>query len=122
LTDMTKPVALLPSPPGDGGRAEFPARAAAAARLLRALASEPRLLILCRLTDGEAHVGALLPGTGLSQSALSQHLALLRAEGLVATRREGTSIRYRLADPAAARLLDTLADIFCPAGPGGTGA
>jgi ArsR family transcriptional regulator len=101
---------------------DFPARAAAAARLLRALASEPRLLILCRLAEGEASVGALLPGTGLSQSALSQHLALLRAEGLVATRRAGTSILYRLADPAAARLLDTLADIFCPAGQVGTGA
>lgn len=92
--------------------------AAAAARLLRALASEPRLRILCQLAHGEASVGALQPHAGLGQSALSQHLALLRAEGLVATRRVGTSIHYRLADPAAARLIEVLADIFCPDGPG----
>ena len=106
---MTAAALPLPAIPGS-----FAREAAAAARLLRALASEPRLLILCRLTAGEASVGALLPATGLSQSALSQHLARLRAEGLVATRRAGTSILYRLADPAAARLLEALAGIYCP--------
>ncbi|WP_448585820.1 ArsR/SmtB family transcription factor [Thermaurantiacus sp.] len=106
---MTAPAPPIPAIPDS-----FAAQAAAAARLLRALASEPRLLILCKLTAGEASVSALLPATGLSQSALSQHLARLRAEGLVATRRSGTSILYRLADPTAARLLETLAGLFCP--------
>jgi DNA-binding transcriptional ArsR family regulator len=51
---------------------------------------------------------------GLSQSALSQHLARLRADGLVATRRAGQTIHYRLADPKAARLLAVLRDLYCP--------
>jgi ArsR family transcriptional regulator len=90
------------------------ARAAAAARLLRALANEHRLLILCHLVKGERSVGQLQPVVGLSQSALSQHLAVLRDEGLVATRRESQTIWYRIDDPAALRVVETLADIFCP--------
>ncbi|MFA5963120.1 MAG: metalloregulator ArsR/SmtB family transcription factor [Sphingomonas sp.] len=93
--------------------ARFKESAAAAARLLRALASERRLMILCQLTGGERSVGELLPLIGVSQSALSQHLAVLRSDGLVSTRREGLSIRYRITDPAAARVMDTLAAIFC---------
>ena len=93
--------------------ARFEASAANAARLLRALANERRLMILCQLSGGERSVGELLPLIGLSQSALSQHLAVLRADGLVATRREGQSIRYAIADPAAAQVLATLAAIFC---------
>jgi ArsR family transcriptional regulator len=90
------------------------ARAAAAARLLRALANEHRLLILCHLVEGEMSVGQLQAIVGLSQSALSQHLAVLRDEGLVATRRESQTIWYRIDDPAALRVVETLADIFCP--------
>lgn len=93
--------------------ARFEANATAAAKPLRALANERRLMILCQLTGGERSVGELLPLIGLSQSALSQHLAVLRSDGLVATRREGVSIRYRIADPAAAQVLATLATIFC---------
>ena len=63
---------------------------------------------------GEMNVGALADAVGLSQSALSQHLARLREEGLVATRREAQTIHYRLADPKAARLLALLRDIYCP--------
>jgi len=85
-----------------------------AARLLRALSNENRLLILCQLAGGEAPAGSLAPGSGLSQSALSQHLAVLREEGLVATRREGLTIWYRIADPAALKLVATLAEIYCP--------
>ncbi len=92
----------------------FEASVAAAARLLRALASDRRLLILCQLGDGERSVGQLRPCVGLSQSALSQHLAVLRAESVVATRRDGQTIWYRIADPAAARVVATLAEIFCP--------
>lgn len=93
---------------------QFQENAARAASLLRLLGNEKRLMILCQLVDGELSVGEIQPRVGLSQSALSQHLALLREEGVVATRRSGQTIHYRLADPAAARLIETLAEIFCP--------
>lgn len=88
------------------------ASAYSAARLLKLLASEQRLLILCRLIGGEASVGDLAGHVGLAQSATSQHLAKMRAEGLVATRRDAQTIFYRLADPAAARVLKTLCDLY----------
>lgn len=94
--------------------ARFEESAEAAAKLLKALANERRLMILCQLADGELSVGALLPRVGLSQSALSQHLAVLRDEGVVATRREGQTIWYRISDPAAMQVVTTLAEIFCP--------
>lgn len=89
-------------------------KAAEAARMLRSLANQHRLLILCILANGELPVGALQAQVELSQSALSQHLARLREEGLVATRREGTSIVYRIADPAVLQIMTTLAAIYCP--------
>ena len=92
----------------------FEASAEEAARLLRALANERRLMILCQLTEGERSVGQLLTPVGLSQSALSQHLAVLRQEGIVATRREAQTVWYRIADPAALKVVATLAEIFCP--------
>ena len=88
-------------------------RAAEAARLLRLLAHEKRLLVLCHLAGGEMTVTELVGVVGLSQSALSQHLARLRADQLVATRREAQTIWYRLADPKAARLLEVLRDLYC---------
>ncbi len=97
------------------GLARLEASAEEAARMLRLLANEKRLLMLCHLVGaGEMNVGALADAVGLSQSALSQHLARLREEGLVATRREAQTIHYRLADPKAARLLALLRDIYCP--------
>jgi DNA-binding transcriptional ArsR family regulator len=93
---------------------QFEASAAGAASLLRALGNDRRLMILCQLADGERSVGQLLPLLGLSQSALSQHLAVLRGEGVVATRREAQTIWYRIADPAALKVVATLAEIFCP--------
>lgn len=95
-------------------RTRFQACGTEAARLLRALGNERRLIILCQLVDGELSVGELLPRVGLSQSALSQHLAVLRARAIVATRREGHTIRYRIADPAAVRVVETLVEIFAP--------
>ena len=92
---------------------QFQANAGEAARLLKALSNEKRLMILCQLGDGERAVGEIMPLMGLSQSALSQHLAVLREEGLVATRREGVSILYRIADPAALKVIAVLADIYC---------
>jgi ArsR family transcriptional regulator, virulence genes transcriptional regulator len=90
-------------------------KAADAARLLRLLANEKRLLILCLLiARGEMDVTSLAEAVDLSQSALSQHLAKLREDGLVAFRRESQTLYYRLEDPRAARVLATLKDIFCP--------
>jgi DNA-binding transcriptional ArsR family regulator len=98
-------------------------KAAEAAALLRALSNEHRLLILCHLVaEGELSAGALVARVGLSQSAVSQHLAKLREEGLVAGRREAQSIFYRIGDPRADRLLALLRDIFCPDLGGAAGA
>jgi DNA-binding transcriptional ArsR family regulator len=94
--------------------AQFEASTSAAAKLLRTLGNERRLMILCQLTEGECSVGDLQSQVGLSQSALSQHLAILREEGLVATRRESQTIWYRIADPAAIKVVAMLAEIFCP--------
>jgi DNA-binding transcriptional ArsR family regulator len=103
--------AVAPRPSSDQLQ-ELAASAHSAARLLKLLASEQRLVILCRLIDGEASVGDLAAHVGLAQSATSQHLAKMRAEGLVATRREAQTIYYRLDDPDAVRVLDTLCDIY----------
>jgi DNA-binding transcriptional ArsR family regulator len=90
-------------------------KAAEAARLLRLLSNERRLLVLCHLVaEGEMTVGALAAAVDLSQPALSQHLALLREERLVATRKEAQAVFYRLADPKAARVLALLRDLYCP--------
>ena len=92
-------------------------KAAEAARMLRLLANENRLLVLCHLAgEEEMTVGALAEVIGLSQPALSQHLAKLREDGLVATRKEAQAVFYRLDDPRAARLLAVLRDLYCPPG------
>ena len=96
------------------GLDRFQAHAEDAARLMKALSNRNRLMILCRLTGGERQVGDLAAEVGLSQSALSQHLALLREDGLVAARREGVTMHYVIADPAVARVIALLAEIYCP--------
>lgn len=88
-------------------------RADQAARLLAALGHTKRLMALCRMMDSEMSVGALAEAVGLTQSALSQHLARLRDLGVVATRREGQTIYYRLASEEAKRLISLLYDIYC---------
>jgi len=93
---------------------ELEASASEASKLLAALANERRLLILCQIADHEMSVGEIQDVVGISQSALSQHLAVLRDQGLVATRRESQTIYYRLASPEAQRVIETLADIYCP--------
>ncbi len=87
--------------------------AAAASRLLKAIANPHRLMVLCQLNGGEHSVGALQDAVGLSQSALSQHLARLRSDGLVATRREAQTIHYRLADPAVTEIIGVLYRHYC---------
>jgi ArsR family transcriptional regulator len=84
-----------------------------AAVFLRTLGNAQRLRILCELIEGERSVGELEDAVGLSQSALSQHLARLRRERLVATRREGQSIHYRLADPAVTKAMTLLHELYC---------
>lgn len=108
-----------PALPAPADLARLEASAQSAARLMKLLASEQRLILLCRLGEGECSVGELATYVGLAQAAASQHLAKLRAEGLVATRREAQTIYYRLADPAAARVIDTLCSIY--GGPGKVG-
>jgi ArsR family transcriptional regulator len=92
------------------------AQATEAAAFLRALANPRRLMILCQLIGAERSVGDLQSAVGLSQSALSQHLAVLREDGILATRREGQTIHYRINNPAALKLVTTLSEIFCPEG------
>ena len=106
------PAAVAEQMPKPAELAELEASAAAAARLMKLMASEQRLIILCKLGEGECSVGQLAEHVGLAQSAASQHLAKLRAEGVVGTRRDGQTIYYRLTDPAAARVIDTLCDIY----------
>ena len=85
-----------------------------ASGLLKALSSERRLMIVCALYKGEKSVGELEQIVGLSQSALSQHLAKLRQCKIVSTRRDAQTIYYSISDPAAHAVLKTLHDIFCP--------
>jgi DNA-binding transcriptional ArsR family regulator len=107
----TKPLAKL----ADKGIAELERKAGEAAGLMKLMANENRLLILCRLSiAGEMSVTGLAKAVNLSQSALSQHLAKMRDDGLLATRRDAQTIYYRIADPNAARLLDQLKEIYCP--------
>lgn len=90
------------------------ANAVQVADLLRALGNDRRLLILCRLVEcGESRVGELAADVELSQSALSQHLARMREEGLVAFRREAQTLWYRIADPRVEDLLATLHRLYC---------
>ncbi len=92
-------------------------RAAAreASRLLKAMSNEHRLLIMCQLVGRERSVGELVRLIGLSQSALSQHLARLRQHDLVRTRRDAQTIYYRLASPEAEAVIATLYHLYCAA-------
>ena len=84
-----------------------------ASGLLKTLGNEHRLLILCTLLEGERSVGDLVDKIGLSQSALSQHLARLRRDGLVRTRRSSQTIYYRVAGVEAPAVLATLHSLYC---------
>jgi len=84
-----------------------------AARLMKALGNESRLMILCTLAEGEQSVGELNETIPLSQSALSQQLARLRKQGLVDTRRESQTIFYSLANGPADKVIHLLHDIYC---------
>jgi len=103
------PPAGLPDPE------EMRAHAGDAARLMKAMANENRLMILCTLAEGELSVGRLNAAVDLSQSALSQHLAVLRRDGLVRTRRQSQTIFYSLSEGPARRVIALLHDVYCGA-------
>lgn len=95
---------------------ELASRAGNAETFLKALANRHRLMILCELHKGEQPVGRLQEAIGLSQSALSQHLARLREDQLVKTRRESQTIYYSLASNEANQVIALLYDLFCSPG------
>ena len=90
-------------------------RAQEASELLKALGNARRLMILCQLMEGEKSVGELVRRIGLSQSALSQHLARLRRDRLVSTRRSAQTIYYAIAGAEARALLQALHGLYCAA-------
>jgi DNA-binding transcriptional ArsR family regulator len=94
-------------------RTELEQNARKASALLKSMANERRLLILCHLAHGEKSVGELEELVGLSQSALSQHLARLRRDRLVMTRRAAQTIFYSLAGRAAGAVMETLYSLYC---------
>lgn len=92
---------------------EMQPHAAQAAEFLKALANEQRLMILCQLLQGPLSVGEINDRVPLSQSALSQHLAVLRQAGVVATTRESQTVRYSLPPGAVTRVMEILYEEFC---------
>lgn len=90
------------------------AKVSIAVNLLKALSNEKRLMIVCALYRGEKNVGELEEIIGLGQSALSQHLARLRRDGLVDTRRAAQTIYYKLSNRTTEQVLRCLYDIYCP--------
>ena len=84
-----------------------------ACELLKAMANEWRLMILCQLSEGEKTVSELQAMLGLSQSALSQHLAVLRRERIVKARKHAQSVSYSLSGEDATKVMETLHDVFC---------
>jgi len=89
------------------------ASAEQASELLKSLANPHRLMILCQLVEGERSVGELAAFLGLRGSTVSQHLALLRREGLVAARREGQTIWYGISSQSARQVLEILFELYC---------
>jgi DNA-binding transcriptional ArsR family regulator len=93
--------------------AKLQSNAVRACNLLKAMANPARLLVLCQIAEGEKSVGELERAVGLSQSGLSQHLAVLRSKNLVTTRRDAQTIYYSLASEEAAAVMGTLYEVFC---------
>lgn len=85
-----------------------------ACALLKGLANPHRLMIVCSLIDGERSVGALAQMLGIRETLASQHLGLLRRDGVVTTRRDGQTIYYSLRSGPARAVVETLSSLFCP--------
>ena len=95
------------------GLAQLEDNAQRAAKLLKALANPARLVVLCQLATGERSVGELERAVGMSQSGISEHLALLRRAGVVAHRRVGQTVLYSIASAEALSVMGTLYSLFC---------
>lgn len=96
------------------GLSEFAGQAAEAVSVLKSIAHEGRLLVLCYLSEaGEMSVGELAERVGLSQSALSQHLAKMRDDNVVTFRRDSQTLWYRIADPRIEQLMAELHRLYC---------
>ena len=104
MTEEMKPVVRA---------AEMERGVSAATALLKALANPQRLRILCQLSTGEKTVSQLMEVVRMRQAAVSQQLQRLRAENLVAARRDGRNVYYRLSDPAALEVIRTLHQLYC---------
>ncbi|MGN6738700.1 ArsR/SmtB family transcription factor [Dyella sp.] len=105
---------LAPTPDAELPMERMQAYADEAIATLKAMASRNRLMLLCQLIPGERSVGELAQALGLAQSVVSQHLSLLRRDGVVSGRREAQSIYYRISDARVQALMQTLFDQFCP--------
>lgn len=108
-------VEAMPAGPGQeiGDPSMMATQARAASDMMKALAHEGRLMILCHLVEGEKSVSELEELIGARQAAVSQQLARLRLEGLVSSRREGKAIYYSIGDPRVRRIIAILHGIFC---------
>lgn len=106
-------VSLRPLKAGAPDLATVRTSADQACRLMKTLSNPDRLLLLCRLSQGEARVGELETDVGVHQPTLSQQLGVLRDEGLVSTRRDGKAIYYRITSAQALAVMQVLYDQFC---------
>jgi ArsR family transcriptional regulator len=98
--------------PGTQRKAETAVQSGAASAFLKALSHEGRLMILFHLSDGERSVSELERSLGARQAAVSQQLARLRSDGLVASRRNGKTIIYRINDPRVGQMISLVGDMF----------
>ena len=94
--------------------AKLQGAAGEACKLLKVLSNRDRLFLLCQLAQAELSVGELEAASGIRQPTLSQQLTVLRAEGLVTTRREGKQIFYSIGSPEALAVLQVLYQLYCP--------
>lgn len=114
MKDRSEAAAVDPAREGAGARlSELEQNARRAAKLLKAMSNPARLVILCQLADGERSVGELERAVGLSQSGISQHLAVLRREGVVSSRRIRQTVLYSLASRDVITVMGTLHTVFC---------
>ena len=111
--EVTSAPAPRAAPKGQGALRELEENARHAAGLLKAMSNPSRLLILCQLAQGERSVGELERIVGLSQSGISQHLAMLRRESVVTSRRVRQTVLYSLGNAEVAALMATLHELFC---------
>ncbi|HUH91688.1 MAG TPA: metalloregulator ArsR/SmtB family transcription factor [Casimicrobiaceae bacterium] len=115
---MNKTLASEPTKAGHAPRMrELQRDARRVASLLKAMSNPARLVILCQIAEGERSVGELERAVGLSQSSISQHLAVLRAQAVVSGRRVGQTVLYSLASGEVAALMSTLHAVFCRQSP-----